>query len=178
MSNFLEKDNDNLANYLVLPLLSLSKASFGEENFINAYIGEKRDLIAVEVKETSEELITAIENHPCYTTDLDIEERSFILFKLPLEFKPDIDKFAEGKYSEYTEKAKVLLRKYSGLKYKVRVRDPKDPSREGYVTHAFLRALDKDQDLRREMEHFLGVKIDSKQELLELPRKQNYSELI
>jgi hypothetical protein len=174
MNTFLEQPGDNLVNYHILPLLGMNKASFGEQNFINAYLSKKKDYIIVELKEIDEKLITALEKHVNYATDIVDDNRTLVLFTIPDQFKQDVDKFTEGKYSEFSPEAKAIVRKYSGLKYKVRVKADKG---DAVITHAFLRALDKDADMRKEMEKFLGVKIAEELELLESPNEQNYYNL-
>ena len=174
MNSFLERQGDNLANFHILPLLKLNKASFGEDNFMNAYISEKRDYIIVRVIELEDGLITAMEKHPHYVTDIEDDGKYLILFTIPEEFKKEVDKFTEGKYSEFSDTAKDLIRTYSGLKYNVKVTTSKGTAQ---VTHAFLRALVKDNDMRIQMEDYLGVKIDKSQELLAAPHEQNYYSL-
>lgn len=161
------KRSDNLCNYYILPLLGLSKSSFGRaSNFINSYISTDNKHIIVEVKE----LQGSFEQHPNYVLDL-FSGTTLIVFSIPAEHMPTIIKFREGKYSQFSLQAKELIKKKSGLNYKV-------PTGGGKVRSAReLLALDKDKDLKKLIEEELVVKLSNDAELVSIPDENNFYEL-
>jgi hypothetical protein len=161
------KRSDNLCNYYILPLIGLSKSSFGSmSNFINSYVSTDNKHIIVELKEAR----GSFEEHPHYVTDI-FTGTTLIIFNVPADIIPTIVKFREGRYSQFSPQAKELIKKKSGLNYKV-------PIGGGKVRSAReLLALDKDKDLKKLIEEELVVKLGSDAELVSIPDENNFYEL-
>jgi hypothetical protein len=167
---------NNIANYYVLPMLKLNKASFGGEgNFVNSYITQD-DEIVVEVKD---KMLVPEENfmdNPEYLGDFDSEDTTKIVFSQPKETQNDILLFAQGKYSEMSLKAKELIVMYSGLPYnKVRKDLPKKVNGQYQTeTSKYLLALSRAESLRKKMENDLGTQISKDAELVAKPTMNNF----
>lgn len=157
----------NLANYYILPLLSLSKNSYGVGNFVNAFVSDKGEIV-VEVLDYDKVPSNCVEDHPNYLTDFSFEnENVIIVYSVPQDLQDTLTLFTMGKYSHFSAKAKNLIRKYSGLAYKMK-KDGKE------FTASLLQVLDRDPGYRAKLERDLGVKIDAEAELRSKPSENNF----
>lgn len=162
------KRSDNLCNFYVLPLLGLNKTSFGGgSNFINSYVSEDSKYVVVELKEPK----GAFESHYCYQFDFQTNQATMIVFSIPSDFLPTVQQFREGKYSQFSVEAKELIKKKSGLNYKLSIGGGKVRSARE------LLALDKDKDLKRLLEEELAVKLHTDAELMDIPNEGNFYDL-
>lgn len=154
----------NKSVYYILPLIGLSKFSFGGgDNFVNSYVSYNGKVIAV-IKE--KELALEFIEHAFYCTDFHVPDTEYtaIVFTIPKEFEEDLSLFLEGKYSKMSEASKSMILKYSGLPYRNTV-----PGSPAVVTHKLLMVLDKNNSLKTWMENLMEITIDADQELLEKP---------
>lgn len=152
----------------MLPLIGLNPTSFGTDKFVNSFIDETNKYIVVQL---NGHISTLVSNHANYRFGYTKDEFNYAVFEVPEFYKPDVEKFRQGKYSQFSEQAKALIRKKSGLKYRI-------PKLGGYVeTDKKLMALDKDPLLRSDLEERLGVKIDEEAELASIPGEDNFLQL-
>lgn len=162
---------DNIANYYVLPLLKLNKSSLGgKDNFVNTYISQGTEII-VEVKD--KKLVPEhIYDHVHYVGD----KGNLIIFKQPAEYEKDVLKFAEGRFSEMSIRAKEAIINFSGLPYNLERKDlPKLPNGSYPRENSrMILALSKDSALRRQIENDLGVKLPLSAELVDKPNMNNF----
>ena len=169
---------DNIANYYMLSLLRLDKTSFGKNNFVNTYVTKDKEIV---VEVLTEDLIPEIIfKHEDYQTDFvdstEEENRVIILFSVPKKFEKEYELFMAGKYSQFSDEAKKLIIQYSvnsGLKYRV-PEDPKDKSNRRFITDRRLRALTKDEVLRKNIEESIGMPLPADAELFDIPGEDNY----
>lgn len=136
----------NLCSYFLLPLLGLSKLSFGENNFVNSYLSEDGSQIYVRVYRVADvpggvrlgvtKVVTA-------------DKQEYLLFNFPDMWKEDIETFMEGKYSLLSDSAKQIIRTTSGLDYKGLGEDGK------YYTDFRIIALTRNPDLVAEWKSHL-----------------------
>lgn len=155
--------------YYVLPLISLSKFSFGPpENFINAYVNAEGTKVIVQVK--SKELVyPQTIMHP----DLELAEQNIYTFNIPNKLWLDVLKIMRGKYSRISEEAKGLIRLNSGLSYRMQagIDENKQPILD---TDARIAALDRDPSLREALEEMLGITIGDSEELISPPQDNEF----
>lgn len=170
----------NLTTYFMLPLLKLNYKSFGEDNFINSYLTREGQLV-VEIKD--KDIAGAYWDHHNYITDFDLEVTT-IIFEIPTMFDKDVKKFMEGKYSEMDLLTKDIIKKYSGLNWRVptgqfreSVVDGRTVKEELFSNSRYLMALDRDSRLKDLMETELEVKLPSSAELLDKPSEREYIKL-
>jgi len=164
-----EKRSVNLCSTYVLPLLGLNRYSFGSpEKFINSYVSEDDLHIVVEC---THQYSTVIVNHPNFKLGMEKGDVYIAVFDVPVYYREDVKKFREGKYSQLTESAKNMIRKKSGLPYKVPIPGG------GYRSAPELLALDKDKVLKKHLEESLGTKIDNDAELASIPGEDNFYNL-
>jgi hypothetical protein len=156
----------NLANFYILPLLGLNKFSFGESNFINSFVTTNEEVV-VEVEDFDKVPQEFIKNVN-YMTDLELDGRNFIFYQLPDEIRDTILKFVAGKYSTFSDKAKTLIRKHSGLPYNVKLKGADE-----LYTAELLMVLDKSPVLKARLEKTLDVKIPNDAELRDKPSSAN-----
>jgi len=154
---------DNKSVYFLLPLLSLSKLSYGHgENFINSFVSYNGKLIVLIY---NKEIAGAYFTDPYYNTDFEVSwlngTATAIVYSIDA-FEDDFGKFLEGKYSEFSEESKDKIKKTCGLPYKV-------PSGNTKITHKLLMVLDKSLALRHFLEQELETTFSEDQELLEKP---------
>lgn len=163
------KRSVNLCSTYVLPLLGLNQWSFGSgDKFVNSYVAEDDEHIVVECTHPYSTIIT---NHANYKLCFQNNDAHFAVFDVPVFYKGDIKKFREGKYSQFTDSAKTLIRKKSGLTYKAPV------AGGGFKSALELLALDKDKELKKYWEELLAVKIDKDAELASIPGEDNFYDL-
>lgn len=98
-------------------------------------------------------LESRLENHPCYEAMIDPDRYQVLYqFKLPEEYKNDIEKILKGKYSTISMKAKARILQFHGS-------SPERPL--GQI-------LNKSEKRREEMERDLKHPIPKDQELLDI----------
>lgn len=90
-------------------------------------------------------------------TDDDIN----LVFYFPNEFKREYNLYKQGRFSAFSEKAKVII-----LNYILDIHNIRDADR-------VRRVLYKDEELRKELEYKLALKIDSSLELSSKPNRVN-----
>lgn len=164
-----EKRSVNLCSTYVLPLLGLNRFSFGSpDRFINSYVNEDDTHIVVECSAPYSSIIT---NHANFKFSMEIGTSHIAVFGVPHYYKEDVKKFREGKYSQFSDSAKTLIRKKSGLTYKVPIPGG------GYRSALELLALDKDKELKKYWEDTLKVKLDENAELASIPGDDNFYNL-
>ena len=113
MIKFFDEERESLVGYYLLPLLGLSKNTFGQF-YQDAKITRDRDAIVVYLYPGCKEPFWENEN---YQTDYTVDRVVYAVFAIPKEWKEDIDLFCEGKYSRMSELAKSKIYKSSGLTY-------------------------------------------------------------
>ena len=164
-----EKRSVNLCSIYVLPLLGLNRFSFGSpEKFINSYVNEDDSHIVVEC---THPYSTIIVNHANFKFSMESDGKYVAVFEVPVYYKDDVRLFREGKYSQFSDSAKMLIRKKSGLTYKVPIPGG------GYRSALELLALDKDKGLKKYWEDTLVVKLDDNAELASIPGEDNFYNL-
>lgn len=158
----------NLCSYFILPLIGLNRLSFGDsKNFINSYLTPELTHIIVELQKP----IGSYQDHSEYVTDYTKDGVVTIIFRLPSIYRATAAKFKEGKYSQFSSEAKQLIKKKSGLNYKV-------PNGAGKLhSSKKLLALDKDVELKQHLEKELAVKLGKDAELLSIPDDSEFKEI-
>ena len=149
-------DKENYATYLALPVLEVSKYSFGEGNFMNSYITVNGN-IAVLVR-TLNAVMWDFWQHLHYRSDLPYYDGYLILFKCPKWFEQDMLYLLDSKFSKLSEAALIMIEEYSGMPINF-------PSKDGMVTHRLILALRKDKGVRTQLGEHLGCEITEDMEL-------------
>ena len=163
------KRSDNLCNIYIMPLLNLSRTSFGDRsNFVNSYVSNDRKSLVVEVRR----LYPHVLEHQAYVTDMTMGEKTYIIFAVPSQYDDTIKKFIEGKYSQFDPNVKHIIKTRSGLRYKQPVANNK------VSTARELLALDRDPDLKATLEEELAVKLPKDAELMSIPGEENFMDFI
>lgn len=162
--------NTNLCSYFILPLIGVNELRFGgEANFLNSFLSKDGSLIYVEVYQPEFVIGTNLPKHRLGT---DLEGRTYLEFKIPEKFSNDVALFMAGKYSEFSNTSKRMIREGSNLEYK-KLKD------EVYTTDVRLLALDKSPALKEFWEgHFYDhahqSHISDDMELLSKPDEGSY----
>lgn len=150
-------DKENYATYLALPLLELSKYSFGEGNFMNSYLTVNGQ-ICVLVKDI-DDCTWNVNEHRCYRTDRPYYDGILIVFKPLKGFEEDIRTLLEGKYSKLSEKALNAIETYAGLHVDFKQKDG------NIFTSRLISIIRKDAGYRALIEHRLGAHLPEDAEL-------------
>jgi hypothetical protein len=150
-------DKENYATYLALPLLQLSKYSFGEGNFMNSYLTVNGQ-IGVLVKDI-DNCGWAVEEHRSYVTDRPYYDGVLIVFKPAVGFEKDILTLLEGKYSQLSELAMQQIEQHSGLHV-----DYPQPG-GGTFSSRLISIIRKDPAYRTQLEERLGTHLEESEEL-------------
>ena len=158
-------DKENYATYLLLPLLELSKYSFGKGNFMNSYVTINAQ-IGVLVREI-DDVPWNFWEHINYRTDMPLYDGTLILFKPSVFFEPDVVAVLDSKYSQLSVDAMGMIRDYSGL-----VMDFK--TKEGNIlTHQLIKAIRQDKEVRTLLAEYLNESITEDMELEPPLREQD-----
>lgn len=146
----------NSATYFMLPMLQLNKSSFGVGNFINSYL-DKSGYLLVDLKAMTP-VGTSTIHHPQYITDFDIEAGVRVVYVIPQEFIQDLDRFIDGKYSQFSPALKVSISKYSNLD----------------ANNIHIKCLNPQKEDKQKIADELGVRVDIVKELKSAPAECNF----
>ena len=139
----------NKSTYVLLPLTRLQKADF--PGFINCYMvdGDKPYISVLTNMEAK--LPNSVTKSKYYNTHVEdeVENERYVILDLS-EFEKEYELFKVGKYSVFSEKAKNLIKEFSGLSTK---------------SHLLILALDKDE---RALEYLHKTTGHNKEDLREL----------
>lgn len=159
----------NLCSFYLLPFCEVNFRSFGENNFVNCWVHPKGDYLAVLVKDKA---LCEPEVYACKHYLGTAQENPLIhAYRLPAWWLPEFFRFKEGKFSQFSRKAKELLKMTSGLAYQTQLVDEKDP-----FTDIRIGALDRDPIVRRRLMDELGCRLDAEDELMQVPKDDEYKE--
>lgn len=158
-------DKENYANYLILPLLGLSRFSYGDkDNLVNAYVTVNGKIAAVIL---DKEFGVEYWRHPNYLTDIDVEEGTCILYSCPAKFQDDVALFLDSKFSRMSEEAKQLIYQFSGLHRRFPRKD------KTFFTSRLIQVLERDELLREQINEALGSELGTTDELEPRLREQD-----
>jgi len=105
---------ENLSTYFLLPLLGLDKLRFGgEKNFLNSYLSRDGLYIYAEVLDCLFDGTNLPENK----VYIGPSGSFFLEFNTPEKWLPDVNLYMDGKYTQFSEKAKIRIRQGSTLDY-------------------------------------------------------------
>lgn len=103
---------ENLSTYFLLPLLGLNRLRFGgEKNFLNSYLSRDGLYIYVEVMDPMFEGT----NLPTNKVYIGPTGHFYYEFQTPDKWLSDVSLFIEGKYTKFSELAKLRIRNTSTL---------------------------------------------------------------
>lgn len=158
-------DRENYANYLILPLLGLSRLSFGSlKNLVNAYV-TVNGKIAVVVHDKHFEI--EYWKHPNYLTDMDFMEGTMILYSCPNKFRDDMGHFLGSKFSLMSTGAKQLIWQFSGLHRNFPM------TNKTLFSSRLILVLERDPDLRTQLMKELNIELTEEDELEPPLREQD-----
>lgn len=167
----ISKKPHTFATYMVLPIIELTKNSFGEDgsNFIDCYVTEE-GYIAVKVETWNEVLVTAV-NNIYYFTDFEfsttdeatgeVVNQHMILYRVTGNHTKDIDYFRRGRYSQMSTLAKDKIVMFYGLN----------------DSDVFTRVLMADVQLRQEIADLLQVPLNTIKEAKSKPSESNFIDI-
>lgn len=163
-----EKRSTNICWAYILPLVNLDKWSFGHDNFVNCYVSSEGKYVVVESKAPFTTI--GIRNNK-FRFDFTKKGLFVGVFEVPEEFIDDIQRFREGRFSEFSSLAKAAIKKkYSSL-YKQPIANGK------YESQVEFLALDKDKELRAAIEKFFETKLPADAELMSIPGEECFYKL-
>lgn len=161
------KGSVNLCSTYMLPLIGLNHKSFGENNFVSSYISETDAHLVVELKMIPPLVI----GHSKFVFKFKSGDNSYAVFEVPPQFQNTVKLFREGRYSRFSDEAKTMIRKKSGLRYRaIQPNGVMKTARE-------LLALDRDKELKKALEEELDEKIEKDAELASIPGEENFFKL-
>lgn len=149
----------NSVCYFILPMLQLNKSSFGVGNYVESYI-DSNGYVVVDLKRSTAmgNVPTNTYNHPQYVTDYDTEDTTRVVYFIPNEFRNDVEKYINGKYSELSAELKVAISKYANL-----------PTND-----LIIKSLNPQMKERQEKADDLGVRVELIKELFSAPHDGNF----
>lgn len=120
---------DTILNYYVLPLIGVNRGHFGA-NFITSKLNVEGTVVFVQLKEDSY-------SDTLFKNKVYMGEDFYLYFNIQEIFLLDVKLIIEGKYSEISVEAKILIKSNSGLIYK-------EKNKNGNIlTSKLLYALDR-----------------------------------
>lgn len=160
---FIPKKNKSC--FFVLPLLG--KPMWRYVDFMNCYLGDvinKPEIIQqkifIQLRDYDSKALDSVYFNQFYQ----LEDNTYMfVYDIPMQYKEDYDKFCEGKYSEMSEDAKLLICQCSGVK----------PIMESTV----YKVLYKTADQKQKIEDLIGQKLPLSAEVYSVPNidKEMYS---
>lgn len=161
-----------IVKYLLLPLLGIVVNKISDF-FRIAYIDKVCDTLFLSLVETdiSFQATDYVKSLPNYYGKVYINDIEFYMISVPKERKKDTKLLCKGKYSQLSDEGKELIRKLSGLPYKVYV-----PELKSNKTSAPLLALEKHPQYKAQIEKKLGVIMDDSDELYDKPTDEIFIE--
>lgn len=158
-----QKQTQNLANFFLMPFCKLRVSSF--PGMVNAYLDLEEFNLVVEVPTIRTQYKDFEYYEYSVTKGTDSE---FLFYSIPVHFHQDVARFVEGKYSEFSQLAKVHIRKYGRFVIK---RNSKGEETERSV---WLHVIEKSKELRLRLEYQLDVDLPRNVELASKPSKNNF----
>lgn len=154
--------------FLIRPIMRKSLSDLDEYNLINSYLKDKNredldeDLLFVLFKPKDFDFFSFFtakeELNENFIEDYDYEGGYTVLvYKIPISLKRDFEKFKEGKYSEFSNYTKNL--------YKKAVQVGVLSEKSSFQWQVFK----KDPELHKELEEYVGEKLDEGIELFPVP---------
>ena len=163
MAELIVQQIHNLCNYYILPFIKRSQNDFKEGKFVASYL----DLEAVQVVVEVEEMQEVYKTFAHYSFSVDKGFKSYIFYDIPEQFHTDVAMFMAGKYSQFSDDAKIFIRKYSKLPYST--------GYDGKIKKSvWFHVLDKSNKLRISLEEQLGEALPVNAELASRPHKCNF----
>lgn len=158
----------SLAFHLLLPLLDLPATSLGPpENIRGVFLSTTDNILVVEV-EHAPLLSDKVYQHPCLHHNYLYHPSYWLQFTAPEEFLPEFQAFREGKYSQFSPRARTLFsRQYAHFF--------KNPGRD-LASHLLYFSMGPQAYLVRqywETELALGPKVLDNVELYYLPSEHD-----
>lgn len=152
----------HLCTYFILPLVGLTRNSFGGA-FINSFL-TRDGTIVVKVSQLS------LVSHQCkgvaHHSWHDVHG-GYLQYHIDWIWHPDFIHFCDGEYSLMSTEAKNIINERSGLIYQ-------EETSGGLATDLRLRALQGEEAVRVYWERELGVDLDPHQELLSKPPVESF----
>lgn len=168
---FVEKLNEkNLCTWYVLPLLGLNPEIFGFSNFDDTYLTKNENFVVVKVIDAQLAIVASYSEH--YKSVIFGKKYDYLVFEIPDKWNNDMQMFFAGKYSQFSEEAKQIIKTSSSLPYEV--------LDENQIPHtdAILLALDNRSELRAAWVRVLGTHdTHLPNELLSLPAESSFINL-
>lgn len=172
--NNTQSTSDLLSNTYILPLLGLSRANYGQiGNFVSCRVTTDNKIVVEVLDRTlcAWNTLGGEQGHVAYLTDFTHPDTgtTFILYRADVWYA-DIQKFKEGKYSEFSAEAKYRIKKFSSVwnAYGQCVKIADVPN----AVH--ILALSKDPKLRSHLERELDCRVSPEAELLDVPSENNF----
>jgi hypothetical protein len=143
----------------LLPLLGKTKMTLKFDSyFVNAFLDNKHELLCLLYRFTGTQIYknfeeTMIKDAAC-VNHIDYDPYHVLyIFKIPENYKPDIENFLEGKYSAFSK----------GLRQKIwRFYGKEDGT-------AVLQIVRRDKELKEKMEELLNIRLSDESELASKP---------
>ncbi|KKM23612.1 hypothetical protein LCGC14_1613410 [marine sediment metagenome] len=163
-----QKDNKSIVLFssfptrtttFLLPLLNKTKTQLRYDTyFVNSFIDDDSKHISLQYRFTGTQLYKEFEqllmNDPLFITHKDYDPYHVIyVFRIPEEFEVDVEAFKEGKYSLFSNTLRQRIAKFYG-----------NTDEAGT-----LQIIRKDENLRKNIELHLGMKLPDDTELASKP---------
>jgi hypothetical protein len=126
--------------------------------------------VAVEIVET-QFLSRKLLIHPALKGTYVRDNHLVLVYRIPGWWKPDVQKFMKGQFSQMTENAKNMILRYSRLPYRERDANGK------IVTDGRLLSLERHKALKEMWEETLEPREEIQGELLSIPGAGSYIDL-
>lgn len=161
-------EKDTLVTYYILPLLGVNKDSFAK-SFVSSFISKDGQHVYVEL---SKNMVSPnYKSTVTYLTEIVKERTLFVVFRVPLELKEDVNWFLSGSYSKMSNKSKKIIYATSTLPYNRTMGSFS-------MSHPILQALDKTKTLRQFLDIYLNLRpiLPESAELIDRPAEHWFIE--
>jgi hypothetical protein len=163
----------NMAAYLLLPLVELSKSSFGDmeefaktgvltndSNFVDCFLTNDNTIMVI--VQSMDRVPAEILMDDFYFTDFTTTtNQTAIVFRTSPKFVQDLEKFRQGKYSKFSQIAKDQIAIFNGYD----------------DNHYYMKVLNRDKGLREQLEKKYEIELSDEDEVKSIPSESNFIDL-
>jgi len=154
----------NMSTYfLVRPITETNIAEHVKGGFINSYCyynNENFLFLLYKENDYYPELLFSLRRNSNFVEEIELGENVMLKFNIPDSYTEDLKLFWEGKYSNFSLFFKKQFEKYL-----------KDPLGREFKSLQW-RIFEKDEELKKEIEEYIGEKLPTNIDYFFLPNKQ------
>lgn len=171
MSSIIKEEASKKLGKFILTSAVLVNYKKDLPGYVDCFLTKENKILIIVNNELS---LNKLLKNKFYLSDYELPDGNFIVILNPDQsIKHQLEKFRDGKWSEFSVNFVNLLKMYSNLPYKV------ETKKDGITllnTHTLFLAIEKSEILREQLQKELNSPINKRQEYLQKPADINFAE--